>query len=221
VVVVSLKKDTYDHVPPPTTINPDGKTWINDGVSQDPSFDFTRLGVRVPAVLISPYIPPGVIDHRVYDHSSIIATALKLFLPNVAGVNLTLRDKNANTFEDNLTLQQPRTDNIDLGAGAKSEAPTAAELNQPINDHLKMLVRQAAMMAGDDPDKVIQSITTEAQASAYLQSYAKAAGANYRMEGNAHGLSARSSDLETCSCNWSSWMRVHSCVCGAGSGAGC
>ena len=179
VVVYDEHGGTYDHVPPPTTINPDGKTWINDGVSQDPSFDFTRLGVRVPAVLISPYIPPGVIDHRVYDHSSIIATALKLFLPNVAGVNLTLRDKNANTFEDNLTLQQPRTDNIDLGAGAKPEAPTAAELNQPINDHLKMLVRQAAMMAGDDPDKVIQSITTEAQASAYLQSHARAAGANH------------------------------------------
>jgi len=179
VVVYDEHGGTYDHVPPPATINPDGKTWINDGVSQDPSFDFTRLGVRVPAVLISPYIPPGVIDHRVYDHSSIIATALKLFLPNVAGVNLTLRDKNANTFEDNLTLQQPRTDNIDLGAGAKPEAPTAAELNQPINDHLKMLVRQAAMMAGDDPDKVIQSITTEAQASTYLQSHAKAAGANH------------------------------------------
>src|SRR5262249_48689705 len=97
----------------------------------------------------------------------------------VAGVNLTLRDKNANTFEDNLTLQQPRTDNIDLGAEAKSEAPTATDLNQPINDHLKMLIRQAAMMANDNPDKIIQSITTEAQASAYLQSHAKTANANH------------------------------------------
>lgn len=97
VIVYDEHGGTYDHVSPPTTINPDGKTWTNDGVSLDPSFDFTRLGVRVPAVLISPYIPAGVIDHRVYDHSSIIATALKLFLPSVADVNLTLRDKNANT----------------------------------------------------------------------------------------------------------------------------
>jgi len=178
VIVYDEHGGTFDHVHPPTTINPDGKTWTNDGVSLDPSFDFTRLGLRVPAVLISPYIPPGVIDHRIYDHSSIIATALKLLLPNVPGVNLTLRDKNANTFEDNLTLQLARTDNIDLGAGAKSQPPTAAELNQPINDHLKMLVRQAAMMAGDDPDEIMKSITTEAQASAYLQSHVKAQGSN-------------------------------------------
>src|SRR5260370_12934010 len=73
----------YDHVPPPTTVNPDNKAWVNDGVSTDPSFNFTRLGVRVPAVLISPYIPSGTIGSRVYDHTSIIATALKQLLPNV------------------------------------------------------------------------------------------------------------------------------------------
>jgi hypothetical protein len=99
----------------------------------------------VPAVLISPYIPPSI-DHRLYDHTSIIATTFKLFLPNVPNVNLTLRDKAANTFDDKLTLPLRRTDNIDVGAGAQSRPPTAAELAQPINDHLKMLVQQAAML---------------------------------------------------------------------------
>ena len=79
-------------------------------------------------MLISPYIEAGRIDKRTYDHTSIIATVFKLFLPNVPNVNLTLRDKNANTFEDNLTLPQPRTDKIDLGPGAKSQPPTAASL---------------------------------------------------------------------------------------------
>ena len=175
VIVYDEHGGLYDHVAPPTTVRPDSKVWTNDGVSLDPSFDFTRLGVRVPAVLISPYIVSGTIDHRVYDHTSIIATALKHFLPNVPSVNLTLRDKNANTFEDNLTLQQARTDNIDLGAGAKSQPPTAAQLAQPINDHLKAQVHQAAMMeqtlppaqrSGIDPD----TIKTEAQAAAYLLS---------------------------------------------------
>jgi phospholipase C len=165
IIVYDEHGGTYDHVPPPTTINPDGKVWTNDGSSTDPSFDFTRLGVRVPAVLISPYIPPGTIDRRVYDHSSIIATALKLFLPNVAGVNLTLRDRNANTFEDNLSLATPRDGQISLGAGAKSQPPTAAELAQPINDHLKAQVQQAAMLSGIDPG----TIRTEAQAAAYLK----------------------------------------------------
>jgi len=164
----------YDHVPPPTTVNPDGKVWKGaPGVTNDPPFDFTRLGVRVPAVLISPYIPPGTIDHRIYDHTSIIATALKLLLPNVANSHLTLRDKDAATFEDNLTLAQPRTDDIDLGS-IKSQPPTAAELAQPINDHLKAQVEQAAMLeqtlppgqrTGLDPN----SVKTEAQAADYLQ----------------------------------------------------
>src|ERR1700733_12097176 len=103
VIVYDEHGGTYDHVKPPTTVNPDGKTWTNTPPSTDPSFDFTRLGVRVPAILISPYIPAGI-DHRIYDHTSIIATTFKLFLPNVPDVNLTLRDKGANTFEDNLTL---------------------------------------------------------------------------------------------------------------------
>lgn len=175
VIVYDEHGGTYDHVHPPASINPDGKVWRNDGVSLDPSFDFTRLGVRVPAVLISPYIAAGTIDSTVYDHTSIIATTFKLFLPGVAGINLTLRDKNANTFEGNLTLGQPRNDKIDLGAGAKSQPPTAAELAQPLNEHLKMLVQQAALSeqrlppaqrTGIDPS----TIKTEAQASQYLQS---------------------------------------------------
>jgi phospholipase C len=176
VIVYDEHGGIHDHVPPPTTVNPDAKDWAGDpATTLDPPFDFTRLGVRVPAVLISPYIAAGTIDHTIYDHTSIIATALKLLLPNVANANLTLRDKQANTFEDNLTLQQPRNDNIDLGAGAKSQPPTAAQLAQPINDHLKMLVQQAAMneqrlpvnqRSGIDPS----TIQTEAQASTYLQS---------------------------------------------------
>jgi phospholipase C len=176
VIVYDEHGGLYDHVPPPTTVNPDGKVFAGDpATTLDPPFDFTRLGVRVPAVIISPYIKPGTIDHRLYDHCSIIATTLKVLIPNVAGSHLTLRDKIANTFEDNLTLQQPRTDNIDLGAGAKSQAPTAAQLAQPINDHLKAHVQQAAMLeqrlpanqrSGIDPN----TITTEQQAAAYLKS---------------------------------------------------
>lgn len=169
VIVYDQHGGIYDHVSPPTTVNPDGKVWTGGGGLLDPPFDFTRLGVRVPAILISPFIPAGTIDHTIYDHSSVIATARKLFLPNWQDTSLTMRDKVANTFEYSLSLSQPRTDDIIL-AGAIAQPPTAAQLAQPVNDHLKMLVRQVAMMAGDDPDKITTSITTEAQASAYLQS---------------------------------------------------
>jgi len=74
-----------------------------------PPFDFTRLGVRVPAVIISPYIEPGTIDKAVYDHTSIIASARKLFLgPKWQETYLTKRDQHANTFEHLLTRSSPQ-----------------------------------------------------------------------------------------------------------------
>jgi phospholipase C len=176
VIVYAEHGGLYDHVPPPAAVNPDGKVWVNDGsISLDPSFDFTRLGARVPAVLVSPYIQAGTIDHTVYDHTSVIATALKFYLPNARNSYLTLRDKLANTFEHNLTLNLPRSDEIELGAGARSQPPTQAELAHPVNAHLKAQIQQASILeqklppdrrSGIDPD----TIKTEAQASAYLLS---------------------------------------------------
>jgi phospholipase C len=90
----------YDHQPPPSTINPDGKN------ATDPVFQFDRLGPRIPAVLVSPYIPKGTIDHQDYDHTSVLATVKKAFnLPDF----LTQRDANAHTFEHNLSLEAPRS----------------------------------------------------------------------------------------------------------------
>jgi phospholipase C len=82
----------YDHVPPPTGVpNPDGIA----STDPNPVFDFTRLGPRTPALLISPWLP-RMVDTTVYEHSSLLATVKKLFnLPDF----LTQRDRNANTFE--------------------------------------------------------------------------------------------------------------------------
>jgi phospholipase C len=92
----------YDRVPPPGSVpNPDGK------VATNPPFDFTRLGARVPAVLVSPRVEKGKIDSTLYEHASIPATLRTLFdLPEP----LTARDAAANTFNKNLTLDTARTD---------------------------------------------------------------------------------------------------------------
>lgn len=90
----------YDHVHPPRTVNPDGK------VSLTPPFDFTRLGLRVPALIVSPHVDRGKVDSTVYDHTSILATVRELFnLP----LPLTQRDKQANTVSRNLNNPPPRT----------------------------------------------------------------------------------------------------------------
>ncbi|MBV9929003.1 MAG: alkaline phosphatase family protein [Acidobacteria bacterium] len=111
----------YDHVPPPATVNP------GDGHTGSPPFSFERLGVRVPAVLVSPFIPRGTIIHnKVFDHTSIIATASKLFVTS-APTFLTQRDRTANTFEDALTLAAPRPGkvNIPQPTDAAAAAPAA------------------------------------------------------------------------------------------------
>jgi phospholipase C len=91
----------YDHVCPPDCVSPDGL------VSENPPFDFTRLGIRVPAVIVSPYVKPGTVDHTVYDHTSMLATARKLFLPDWTNTFLTQRDKAANPFDGVFTLEDP------------------------------------------------------------------------------------------------------------------
>ena len=80
----------YDHVPPPAGVaNPDGK------YSEEPPFDFTRLGVRVPAVLVSPWLEKGKIDSTTYDHASVARSLKEIFgLPEF----LTKRDEAACHF---------------------------------------------------------------------------------------------------------------------------
>ena len=81
----------YDHVAPPATVSPDGIAGRMDETFLVP-FDFKRLGLRVPAILISPWFQPAV-DSTVYSHSTIpgsIIDALKL-----PGGFLTQRDAKA------------------------------------------------------------------------------------------------------------------------------
>jgi phospholipase C len=65
----------YDHVIPPAAVPPGGAS--PDG------FDFDSYGVRVPVVLVSPWIPPKSIIRppgpTPFDHTSIIATLRKRF----------------------------------------------------------------------------------------------------------------------------------------------
>jgi phospholipase C len=79
----------YDHCPPGRATPPgdSGNEYSQYG------FDFSLYGVRVPAVVVSPYIKAAV-DPTIYDHSSVLATLESLFgLPP-----LTNRDGSANSL---------------------------------------------------------------------------------------------------------------------------
>jgi len=96
----------FDHVPPPgrPDVVPPGDLETAD--YSEFNFKFDQLGVRVPALVISAHTPRGVIDHTLYDHSSILATVERLFGLN----NLTNRDKAANDVRHLVTLEDVRTD---------------------------------------------------------------------------------------------------------------
>jgi phospholipase C len=93
----------YDHVPPPSAM-PDGFVAAASQTGTGQPFTFDRLGVRVPAVIVSPYIPRGTVDHTTMLPSQVS----KLFLTDPQIV--TPREQTAPTFDRVLTLRTPRPD---------------------------------------------------------------------------------------------------------------
>ena len=92
------------------SVKPGGATPPGDGSPNDKSinsggFLFDCYGVRVPAVIVSPLIPQGAVDHTLYDHASVSATLRALY-----GLTpMTNRDKGANNVLKLLSLTAPRT----------------------------------------------------------------------------------------------------------------
>jgi len=119
----------YDHEPPIARVP-------NPGTTQDlgtrllhfflrrrsARFDFTILGLRVPAVVISPYVPRGYVDDTLHDHSSVPKT-LRLITAPTADC-LTARDDWAQPFHTLLSLAAPRRDDLpELSGFLASEPP--------------------------------------------------------------------------------------------------
>jgi phospholipase C len=123
----------YDHRPPPSGVpapgggrGPLGRILHAIWHRKVHRFNFRTLGPRVPAVIVSPLIEPGTVDHRERDHASVPATLRALFAPEADP--LTRRDAWAPPFHDVAKRQSPRTDLPDLSAylPAAPAAPAAA-----------------------------------------------------------------------------------------------
>ncbi len=89
---------TYDHVQPPAAVAP-GNTSVNEM-----DFQFNRLGIRVPAILVSAYINSGTVINDQLTHTSVIKTLSNKW--NLG--NLTQRDLNSPSLEGYLTRTEPR-----------------------------------------------------------------------------------------------------------------
>jgi len=107
----------YDHVAPPDAVSPD------EAMQNDYDFRFNTYGVRVPAVIVSPYVPPGSIirppSTTPFDHTSIIKTVRELF--DLEG-RLTARDEAAPSLIPALSLPAP-TNNGPTALTAATDSP--------------------------------------------------------------------------------------------------
>ncbi|XP_076900834.1 non-specific phospholipase C1-like [Bidens hawaiensis] len=144
----------YDHVATPldNVPNPDGI------IGPEPYyFRFDRLGVRVPTLLISPWVEKGTVIHEPdgptpysqFEHSSISATVKKLF--NLDSDFLTKRDEWAGTFESYFYKRStPRDDCPEkLPEITESLRPRGPKEDMKLTGFQTELIQLASQLNGD------------------------------------------------------------------------
>jgi phospholipase C len=156
----------YDHAPPPLAAPP------QPGPGPD-GFLFDRYGIRVPAVVISPYVAAGTVlrsapdglahagPSRPFDHTSIIATLRGRFDPT--GGPLTPRDASAPSLDQALTLDQPSNngpDQIEIPAYTPTPEELQRAKSKPPNDLQRSLCAVTAHLpqAGADVVKHVEAL---------------------------------------------------------------
>jgi phospholipase C len=109
-----------DHVPPPYAAKP----YANDSVQ---GFDFDLMGVRVPCILVSPWITEKTVFRSetdvAYDSTSILATLLDWMGIPRSRWGLGERTNNAPTFESVLTASTPRKKKLTLNLPHDEQFP--------------------------------------------------------------------------------------------------
>lgn len=159
----------YDTIPPPMTNVPNP-----DGINAASGFNFTRLGVRICTVAVSPLIPAGTVIHEPadapasrYEHGSTFATLRQLF-----GLTeeLTNRTAFAAPFDHILSLSTPRTDcptsvPVPTDTAEGRLAMHAAEMAAKPNDLQKFFYGVLEMALGTPAEQLTEGRQHETQLS--------------------------------------------------------
>jgi len=152
----------FDHVMPPNNATPP------DAVSTpgDEGFGFDRFGIRVPAVIVSPYIAAGTVFRAAgetpYDHTSILATLRDWLEIPAAQMLPSRRIASAPTLAQVLTLTEPRTDLPQIDAPMSRRFQPA--MTEAPNDLQRSLVSGSARRMGLDPKAAVAALTTRQHA---------------------------------------------------------
>jgi phospholipase C len=159
----------FDHVLPPTNaLTPD----LASNPGQD-GFRFDRFGVRVPTILVSPYIEAGTVFRSPaatpYDHTSILATLRDWLSIPAAAMLPSQRIKAAPTLEQVLTRSTPRTDIPVIPPPPARVATAQPQMDEPLNDLQRSLISASARRFGFDPTALLQQIKTRADAEKFFK----------------------------------------------------
>jgi phospholipase C len=132
----------------------------------DEGFGFDRFGIRVPAVVVSPWIEAGTVfrsdTETPYDHASILATLRDwLSLEGDAAV-LGGRVGAAPTLEQVLSREEVRTDMPEIPAPRAQIAHTSLHLR--LNDLQHSLVQGSARRLENEPGTVMGPMRTRQDA---------------------------------------------------------
>ena len=178
----------FDHAIPGSAVPP-GDNSATSPLNQS-GFTFDQYGVRLPGLIISPLIPQNLIDHRTYDHTSILSTLESLFtMPP-----LTKRDAAARSVCDLMSLKSPRTapQTLPTPASAGNSCPFPGPTKQEVEVRAYTVERPLdSLEEGNLPgflhvahridrsistpveclaaDSEYRSLTTRADAAAYLE----------------------------------------------------
>lgn len=147
---------TYDHVVPPGGAEPPSPYPV---ATDGSGFTFDRFGVRVPAIVVSPYVTPGTVFRSStsvpFDHTSILAT-----LRDWLGLGSTFTSMLPSPRIANAPTLAPVLSSTVQQSWPSLPAPSEAELaeiaaiplppdDQPLNDLQRLvLVAAAGIVAG-------------------------------------------------------------------------
>ena len=120
---------TYDHVPPGAVPPPDPQA-----PAGEMGFAFDRSGYRVPAILVSPWIPQGSVFNAEYRHTSLIATLRKVWTSAPRSRSVTPR-RERSTTSSRSTTRGP----ADLGDDRRPPSPGLAARRAALNHGLSGL----------------------------------------------------------------------------------
>ena len=146
----------YDHRVPPAATPPDDPP--------DAEYEFTRLGVRVPTVLISPWIVPQVV-HTVCDHTALLRSlqvrwglgAMGSRVAAAPDVLATLSLASVPRADTPMQLQRPSVTK-QAGAARRARSLRAAAAQAPLNEHQRAIVAFGEYLETQTPAPPAQKV---------------------------------------------------------------